>query len=242
MTTPRLAAGRWTALALAAAGAALQPSSALGAELASIPAAISGGTVADQVVAVVGIRGGEARVITLTRVTEEGRIALVSRGGIEAAFARLDGAVLRASLDWYVDQLLLLDEAVRLQVFEVDRATSLAELARFKAEFPDPANYKAFLFEIDVTEEELVASLSRSVRVRRYLESRLGRVRAGPAEVEAWYAAHAAEFGGRPLAQVADEIAARLSSSRADAETKALLADLRGRADIRVLVDLGARP
>jgi len=201
-----------------------------------------GGQIVDEVVAVVGTRGGEARVVTLTKVTEEGRIALVSRGGIAAAFARLDGAVLRASLDWYVDQLLLHDEAVRLQVFEVDQATALAELERFKAEFPDPKRFQAFLWEIDVGEEELLASLRRSIRVRRYLESRLGRLRASPGEVGAWYAAHAAEFGGRPLAEVSDEIAARLAASRADAETKVLLSDLRGRADIRVLVDLGARP
>jgi hypothetical protein len=198
--------------------------------------------VADEVVAVVRTRGGEARVVTLTKVTEEGRIAIVARGGIEAAFAPLDGAVLRASLDWYVDQILLLDEAVRLQVFEVDRAAALAELARFKAEFRSPKDYKAFLFEIDVTEEDVVATLRRSLRVRRYLESRLGRLRATPAEVEAWYAGHPAEVGGRPLAEVADEIGARLSASRADTETKTLLADLRARADIRVLVDLGARP
>jgi hypothetical protein len=197
--------------------------------------------VVDEVVAVVRTRGGEASVITLTRVTEEGRIALVSRGGIEAAFARLDGAVLRASLDWYVDQLLLLDEAVRLQVFEVDRAAALSEMTRFKGAFPSPRDFKAFLFEIDVTEEEVLATLRRSLRVRRYLESRLGRLRATPAEVQAWYAAHQAEVGGRPLAEVSDEIASRLSASRADAETKALLADLRARADIRVLVDLGTR-
>jgi hypothetical protein len=230
------------ALALTAAGAALAPSLGRTAGPSSSAATPPGGQIVDQVVAVVGTRGGEARVITLTKVTEEGRIALVSRGGIEAAFARLDGAVLRASLDWYVDQLLLLDEAVRLQVFEVDEATALVELARFKAEFPDPKNFESFLGEIDVTEEELMASLRRSVRVRRYLESRLGRLRATPGEVGAWYAAHADEFGGRPLAEVSDGIAARLSASRADAETKALLADLRGRADIRVLVDLGARP
>lgn len=223
------------ALALAAAGGASTPFPGRTAEP-------PGGQIVDQVVAVVGTRAGEARVITLTKVTEEGRIALVSRGGTEAAFARLDGAVLRASLDWYVDQLLLHDEAVRLQVFEVDQATALAELARFKAEFPDPKNYKAFLVEIDVGEEDLLASLRRSIRVRRYLESRMGRLRASPGEVAAWYAAHAVEFGGRTLAEVSDEIAARLSASRADAETKVLLADLRGRADIRVLVDLGARP
>jgi hypothetical protein len=240
--TPRVAAGRRKALALVAVVASLARVPALAAEPPTPATTPGGGRLAEEVVAVVRTRGGEARIITLTKVSEEGRIALVARGGIEAASARLDGAVLRASLDWYVDQLLLLEEAVRLQVFEVERAAALAELARFKAEFPAPKDYKAFLFEIDVTEEELLATLRRSLRVRRYLESRLGRLRATPADVEAWYAAHAAELGGRPLVEVADEISARLSASRADAETKTLLSDLRGRADIRVLVDLGARP
>jgi hypothetical protein len=206
---------------------------------ADIPA---GGTIVDEVVAVVATRGREARIITRTKVVEEGRVALVSRGGIEAAFAPLDGAVLRASLDWYVDQILLHEEAVRLQVFEIDRATAQAELARFRAPFATPAAFKAFLHEIDATEEDLLAILRRTLRVRRYLESRLGRLTPSPREVEAWYSAHAAELGGRPLPEVTDEITARLAASRADAETKALLADLRSRADIRVLVDLGARP
>jgi len=201
-----------------------------------------GGRVVDEVVAVVATRGQEARVITLSGVAEEGRIALVSRGGIEAAFAPLDGAVLRASLDWYVDQLLLHEEAVRLQVFEIDRSAAVAELARFKAEFRTPKDFKAFLYEIDATEEDLASTLRRSLRVRRYLESRLGRLRPTAKEVEAWYAAHASDYGGLPLAQVNEEIVARLTAARADAETKALLGDLRGRADIRILVDLGARP
>ena len=200
------------------------------------------GRVVDEVVAVVATRGREARIVTLSRVAEEGRIALVSRGGIEAATATLDGAVLRASLDWYVDQLLLHEEAVRLQVFEVEREAAVAELARFKAEFATPGQFKAFLFEIDATEEELTSTLRRSLRVRRYLESRLGRLRPSPRDVEAWYAAHPSEYGGRPLAQVTEEITARLTAARADSETKALLADLRRRADIRILVDLGARP
>ena len=200
------------------------------------------GRVVDEVVAVVATRGREARIVTLSKVAEEGRIALVSRGGIEAATATLDGAVLRASLDWYVDQLLLHEEAVRLQVFEVEREAAVAELARFKAEFATPGQFKAFLFEIDATEEELTSTLRRSLRVRRYLESRLGRLRPSPRDVEAWYAAHPSEYGGRPLAQVTEEITARLTAARADSETKALLADLRRRADIRILVDLGARP
>jgi hypothetical protein len=199
------------------------------------------GRVVDEVVAVVATRGQEARVVTLSQVSEEGRIALVARGGIEAAFAPLDGAVLRASLDWYVDQLLLYEEAVRLQVFEVDRDAAQAELARFRAAFRSPRDYKAFLYRIDATEEDLASVLRRMLRVRRYLESRLGRLRPSPREIEAWYAAHASEYGGRPLAEVTDEIAARLSAGRAATETRALLADLRSRADVRILVDLGAR-
>jgi hypothetical protein len=194
------------------------------------------------VVAVVATRGREARVVTRSKVAEEGRIALVSRGGIEAASAPLDGMVLRASLDWYVDQILLHDEAVRLQVFEVERDAALAELARFKAAFATPGAFKAFLHAIDATEEDLTTTLRRSLRVRRYLESRLGRLRPGAREVEAWYQAHASEYAGRTLPEVADEITARLAASRADAETKTLLADLRNRADIRILVDLGAGP
>ena len=200
------------------------------------------GRVVDEVVAVVATRGREARVVTRSKVAEEGRIALVSRGGIEAASAPLDAMVLRASLDWYVDQLLLHEEAVRLQVFEIDRDAAVAELARFKAEFATPAAFKAFLYVIDATEEDVTSILRRNLRVRRYLESRLGRLRPGSREVEAWYQAHPSESAGRSLPEVSDEIAARLAAARADAETKALLADLRKRADIRILVDLGARP
>lgn len=215
--------------------------------LLAVPLAAGGaeppvGKVVDEVVAVVATRGREARVVTLTKVAEEGRIALVSRGGVEAAFAPLGGAVLRASLDWYVDQVLLFDEAVRLQVFEVDRAAVQAEVARFRGEFRSPKDFQAFLYQIDATEEELSNILRRSLRVRRYLESRLGRSRPSAAEIQAWYDAHASEYGGLPLGAVRDDVAARVTGARADAETRALLSELRSRADIRILVDLDARP
>jgi hypothetical protein len=82
----------------------------------------AGGRLVEEVAAVVRPRAGEARIITLTKVAEEGRIALVAHGGLDAAFRPLDGAALRASLEYYIDQLLLHEEAVRLNIFEVDRA------------------------------------------------------------------------------------------------------------------------
>ena len=195
----------------------------------------SAGRVVEEVVAVIRPPRGEARIITLTKLTEEGRIALVSRGGLEAAFRSLDRAALQASLEWYIDQLLLFDEATRLRVFEVDRGDALAALGRFKEVFPRPEDYRAFLFEIDVTEEELLATLRRTLRVRRYLESRLGRVRVSDAEAEAWHRRHAAEMGDLPFADVRDAVKARVAEERADAETRAILADLRSRSDVRVL-------
>ncbi|HQR28987.1 MAG TPA: hypothetical protein PLL32_01175 [Anaeromyxobacteraceae bacterium] len=229
-----------TGLVLSALAAALSLAPA-GAPAPVPPPPPPGGTVVDEVVAVVGTRAGEARVITLSTVAEEGRIALVSRGGTEAAFAPLDGAVLRASLDWYVDQLLLHEEAVRLQVFEVDAAAVQTELARFRKEFRRPGDFQAFLLAIDATEEDLSVILRRTLRVRRYLESRLGRLRASPKEIEAWYRANPGAVAGRSLDEVSDEIAARLATARADAETRDLLSELRARADIRILVDLGAK-
>jgi hypothetical protein len=198
-------------------------------------AASGPGEIVEEVVAVVRPPGGEARIITLTKLTEEGRIALVARGGLEAAFRPLDAETLRASLEWTIDQLLLLDEATRLKVFEVDRADALASLARFKEVFPRPEDYRAFLHDLDVTEEELLSTLRRTIRVRRYLESRLGRLRATEAEAESWYRRHPGAFGGQPFAAVKDLARGRAVDERVDAETRALLGELRSRSDIRVL-------
>lgn len=193
------------------------------------------GRVVEEVVAVIRPAGGEPRIITLTKLNEEGRIALVSRGGLEAAYRPLDAAALQASLEWYIDQLLLVDEASRLQVFEVDRADALASLARFKEVFRRPEDYRAFLADLDITEEELVSTLRRMLRVRRYLESRLGRVRVSDADAEDWYRRHAAAMGGRPFPEVKEAAKARVAEERIDAETRAMLGELRSRSDIRVL-------
>lgn len=248
---PLLALAVWTSVAPAAASPAaagpaperwaaappaVPPAAAPGTRAAEAePSAGEPGRVVEEVVAVVRPPGGEARVITLTKVAEAGRIALVSRGGLEAADRPLDGAALHASLEWYIDQILLHDEAARLEVFEVGRADALAALARFRDVFPRPEDYRAFLVALEIEEEELLSMLRRMLRVRRYLESRLGRVRVTDADVEAWHRRHAAEMRGRPLAEVKDLVRSRIVEERVDAETRAILADLRSRSDIRVL-------
>ena len=194
--------------------------------------------VVEQVVAVVETPASpRPRVITLTRLEMEARIALISRGATGAAEAELDLPALRAGLSWLVDQTLLIDEVVRLQVFEVDRAEALEELKRFQARFAAPADYRAFLSRYDITEEELLVVLRRMLRVQRYLDSRVsGAARVREADVDRLLRERGIE--ARPGAagdRARADARARLSRERTQREVEELLTDLRGRATIRVL-------
>jgi hypothetical protein len=167
--------------------------------------------IADRVVAVVrSSPQAQPRVLTLSRVEEEARVALIARGGALAASAPLDSAALRAGLEWAVDQTLLADEASRLQVLEADPADVAAELQRFKARFATPADYGAFLARLDATDDEIAAILRRTLAVKRYVEGRVGRAGDGA------------------------------DAERVAREVRSLVADLRARAEVRILYDLGA--
>lgn len=212
--------------------------------LGPLAAASSGeGRVVEEVVAVIRAAGGEPRVVTLTKLTEEARIVMISRGATEAALRPLDGPALKATLDWYVDQTLLSEEAARLKVFEVERAEAQAELDRFTRRFARSEEYAAFLAASDISEEDVLTVLRRMLRVQRYLDSRVAgaaRARASDAEVEAAWRERRAEFGGLPLAQVREAVRARLAEERIRADVKALLSDLRQRSEVRVLATFGA--
>lgn len=201
------------------------------------------GRVVEEVVAVIRPAGGQPRVVTLTKLTEEARIVLVSRGATEAALRPLDGPALKATLDWYVDQTLLSEEAARLAVFEVEPGEARAELDRFRKRFARPEEFATFLSANGISEEEVLAVLRRMLRVQRYLDNRMAtaaRARVSDAEVEAAWKERKAELGGLPLAQVREPLRSRLAEERMRAEVKALLSDLRRRGEVRVLVTFGA--
>lgn len=200
------------------------------------PAASPPGEEVERVVAVVRARASSAaHVVTLTRLEAETRVALVARGAVLAAEGPLDRAALQAGLQSLVDELLLGDEAARLQVFEVDAAERRAELARFAARFARPAAYREFLRRCDLVEEEVAASLARALRARRYVESRVARAgQLSDAEVTAWLEAHAAALGTR------DREAARAQAAqeRMAEEAKVLLREVRTRGEVRLLGEL----
>jgi hypothetical protein len=199
--------------------------------------------IVEQVVAVVRAPAStQPRVITLTRLEEEARIALVSRGATAAAQAELDAPALRAGLEWLIDQTLLLDEVVRLQVFEVDRAEVMEELRAFQSRFASGEAYRAFLARWDITEEELLVVLRRMLRVQRYLDSRVsGAARVREAELDRYLQEQGIEAraGDRERAAVRSGARSRLTQERLRREVKALVDELRSRSTIRVLETFG---
>jgi hypothetical protein len=193
-----------------------------------------GSRVVEEIVAVVrNPASAPPRVVTLTKLTEEARIALVSRGASAAATGPLDAEALRAALDWLLDQMLLADDAARLRVDEVPRDDVLSELRRFKAQFAAPPDYASFLQDSDLTEEELLVTLARMVRVQRYVASRVGRpARVPDDEVDRWLR----ERGATPAPGPAREAArAQLADERTRAQVKDLIAELRARAEVRIV-------
>lgn len=194
--------------------------------------------VVEEIVAVVRNPPGAApRIITLTRLAEEARVALVSRGAAAAATQPLDPEALRAALDWLLDQMLLADEAARLGLDAVEREALAAALARFRAQLGTADAYARFLASAELSEEELSATLARMVRVERYVQSRVGRgARVGDEELDRWLAQRGAAGSSGPAREAAR---AQLEEERARAQVRELVAELRGRADVRILDPLG---
>jgi hypothetical protein len=173
------------------------------------------------------------RVVTWTKLVEEARVALVSRGATEAASGVLDREALRAALEWLLDQMLVADEAATLRLDEVDREEVLADLRRFQGRFPRRADYERFLASSELSEDELLAKLGRMARVQRYVQSRMRQAaRVTDEEVDRWLR----ERGTGPVPEPAREAArAQLAEEKAGAQVKELLRELRARADVRIL-------
>jgi hypothetical protein len=227
------------ALAVALAAPPL-PGGTPGAAAPAPATAAPGGRVVDEIVAVVrNPASAPPRVVTYTKLVEEARIALVSRGATAAATGPLDRAALRAALEWLLDQMLVADEAAKLRLDEVDREALAAEVRRFRGRFPGAAAYDRFLADTELSEEELAATLARMLRVERYVQSRVGRAaRVGDDEAERWLAERGAPGAGAPAREAARS---QLADDRTKAQVREILSELRSRADIRIVGQLAER-
>jgi hypothetical protein len=190
--------------------------------------------VLERVVAVVRNPASAApRPLTLTRLDAEARVALISQGGMQAAFVPLDTQARRALLQWVIDQLLVADEASRLKVDDIPAVELQWAMSSFRLRFADEATYRRFLATTELPEEELEAILARGLRVQRFLDVRLGR----SAKVSEDEVSRALAGKGTlaPTAAERDVARSRLVGERIEALVHLLQRELRSRADIRVL-------
>lgn len=181
----------------------------------------------DEVVAVV-----ESQTVTLSELAAETRIGLVEQQGAQAADAIPDRALLAASLRRVIEERVVLAEVDRLKLFDLDRSEVEAAVARLRRTFPSRERWEAFTRSLRLTEAEIAAVLSREIRVARYLDNRL-KLAAQLRDSELDDAVRAQGGAASPAAREA--LRQKLSRQKYDRLLGELLAELRKRADVRVL-------
>lgn len=157
-----------------------------------------------------------------------------------AAAGGIPPEALAATLDQLIAEHLLQAEAEELAVVAVDPAEERAALQAFEARFPSAEEYRAFLARWELTDRDVGRVLRRGIVVERYLASRARLAVSVPdAELRrAWQTR-----GGTPEGYSAMREALRAEAERKKREelVAALVADLRSRAQVRVVHDLVGR-
>ncbi len=207
---------------------ALVPVTAAWTAAPSEPSPVAEGRQVDRVVAVI-----ENQVLTLSELEFEARVALVQRGGVRAAEARLDEHTLRSALELVINQRLLVAGADRLQAFQAERSEVEARLKTFRERFESEPALLAFLARHEADLEQLTSVLERSVRAERILDSRIRlRAQVGEAEVRRYWEQNKGTLGG-PYESVRDTLKEKMVRQRYSQLATEEFAQLRASARVR---------
>jgi hypothetical protein len=198
-----------------------------------------GGVVVEQVVAVVA-----GQPITMSELAFEARVALVQRGGTQAAVAPLDDSAMRSALDLSIGERLAAREADRLSAFQLEDEEVNKALARFREKLGAAVTLDGFLARYEMDIGQLATLLARSLRAERYLDGRVRlRAQVTEADVKRYYREHAAELKGDFL-ELRAMLREKLYRERYLELAKAEVAQMRKGADVRLIAAFvdGASP
>ncbi|MFZ5468030.1 MAG: hypothetical protein ACOZIN_01225 [Myxococcota bacterium] len=188
------------------------------------------GKVLDRVVAII-----DGRALTLSEVEFEGRVTLISAGGVEAATALLDDAALKEALDHAIGVRLQSSEADKLQAYTLEPGEIEAAIALFQRRFSSPRHFQQFLDRHDADLQHLATVLARNLRAAKILDAKLKlRAQVSEAEVRRYYDEHAAELGSS-YEEVRGPLKDKLVIERLRKLTLAELAAVRRGADVRII-------
>ncbi len=187
--------------------------------------------VLDRVVAQV-----DGKVITLSDLRFEARVAMVERGGAALAETPLDQATLQSALSLAIAQRAAGAEADRLGSLSLDAAVE-ARLHRFEGRFGDPSAFERFLHASGADLSQLREVLGRALRAERALDSRV-RLRA---QVNEGDVRRAWEAEGSPgtFEEARAALREKLVRQRYEAAAREELAKLRAAAQVRIITPPG---
>jgi len=182
------------------------------------------------------VNGAAIGLVRLERYFEEnlqekGRLVAGIRS--PAAFKTMK----KAALDELVDRELLWQEAQRRKRVVPQKDLDIA-MARFRAQLPDPARRRLQLERGGFTEQGYTEYVKRELSIRRLVELDLApKVKVTAAEVHAFYQANLDHFTG-PEPEERDAIRARLGDEKLQQAMRELVAELRGKARVEILIPL----
>ena len=196
------------------------------------------GQVIDRIVAVVeGVEDG--RVITWSDLTFEAAVALVQRGGMQAATVQLDDQALRTSLDYAIAQRLLIAEADKVGAFQPDDGELDASVRAFEQRFDTAAAFQRFLRRHDADRASLREVLRRTLRAERVLDGRVRlRAQVSEGDVRRYYDQHQRELNGT-YDEVRQALREKLLREKYAALVQAEVAQLQKAADVRMIAPPG---
>ena len=139
------------------------------------------------------------------------------------------------TLEGLINRRLLVQEAHRLKFVEVSEQEINAEVESIVKRFASDKEFSDFLAKLDMTRKELAHMLGEQLLAERFVEKKVGLfVRVSREEAENYFNGHAAEFKDKRFPDVQKTIVALLTEQQMGLQLVQYLAELRGRADIRI--------
>ena len=139
------------------------------------------------------------------------------------------------TLEGLINRRLLVQEAHRLKFVEVSEQELSAGVENVAKRFASDKEFSDFLAGLDMTRQELARMLGEQLLAERFVEKKVGLyVRVSREEAESYFNEHAAEFKDKSFQDVQKMILALLTEQKMGLQLAQYLAELRGRADIRI--------
>ena len=174
------------------------------------------------------------QVITVSEVYAKARIILVLRGGKGALELPIDDSLKKDVLDFLINQAVVLSEAERLSVFDINKTEINKKTEQFKNFFLNDIDYLNFLTKIGIDQDELENVLSKDLRVDRYLKNKVSLlVKVSDKEIRNFYQKNSNRFKGKSYQQMYQVVKSYLFNIQYEKMIKTWLRDLKAKSHIR---------